>query len=444
LSLDAGGSIKNGRYSLLKKLGEGGKGIVFKARDTTLNRVVAVKVLKGAALTGEAYSRFMSEAQATAKLNHPNIVSIHDIGREGEQQFFVIEFIDGTSLRALMEAFPQGQCDVQTVLRIGTDVSTALRYAHAQRVLHRDIKPENIMITKEGITKLMDFGLAKMLGQPSYTQEGVIVGTVAYVAPEIALGKGADARSDLYSLGALLYQMVTGMQPFPGEDPVKVIFGHIHDRPVSPTKLNPKVPQPLADCIMRLLEKDPSSRYQSASDLLEALRGISEISLKGALEPPHEPSVLVPRPPLAVGEVQLIDRDEELGLLRAVVDGAVRGEGGIVFLYGEAGIGKTRLAREIGAYARLRGMQTLYGRCPALFAMGSVPPYALWSEAIKNYLEVCNLQQLYGVVGSYSSEVCKLVPQIKQKFGAIQELPPISPEQERDRLFEAVSQFITI
>jgi len=443
LSLDVGGHLQNGRYSLLKKLGEGGKGIVLKARDTALNRIVAIKVLKSAALTGEAYSRFMSEAQATAKLNHPNIVSIYDIGREGEQQFFVIEFIDGTSLRGLMEASPHGQCGVQMVLRIGMDVSNALRYAHAQGVLHRDIKPENIMVTKEGITKLMDFGLAKMLGQPSFTQEGVIVGTVAYVAPEIALGRGADARSDLYSLGAVLYEMATGRQPFPGEDPVKVIFGHIHDHPVSPTKLNPEVPQPLADCIMRLLEKDPVRRYQSVSDLLEALRGIAESSLKGAIEPPHEPSIIVPRPPLATGEVQLIDRAEELGLLRAAVDGAVRGEGGLVFLYGEAGIGKTRLAREIGAYAHIRGMQTLYGRCPALFRMDGVPPYTQWSEVIRNYLEACTPQQLYRVVGFFPSEVGKIVPQIKQKLGAIPELSPISPEQERDRLFEAVSQFIT-
>jgi tetratricopeptide (TPR) repeat protein len=444
LSLDAGGHLQNGRYSLLKKLGEGGKGVVFKAQDTALNRVVAVKVLKGAAMTGEAYSRFISEAQATAKLDHPNIVSIHDIGREGEQQFFVIEFIDGMSLRGLMEASPQGQCDVQTVLRIGMDVCNALRYAHSQGVLHRDIKPENIMITKDGITKLMDFGLAKMLGQPSYTQEGMIVGTVAYVAPEIALGKGADARSDLYSLGAVLYEMVTGRQPFLGEDPVKVLFGHIHDYPISPTKLNPKVPQPLVDCIMRLLEKDPASRYQSASDLLEVLRGIAESSLKEAIEPQHEPGVIVPSPrPLTTGEVQLIDRVEELSILMKAVDGAVRGEGGLVLLYGEAGIGKTRLAREIETYAHLRGMQALYGRCPALFTMGSVPPYALWSEAIKNYLEVCTPQQLYRVVGTYPSEVGKLVPHIKQRLGAFQELAPINPEHERDRLFEAVSQFIT-
>ena len=226
--------LQNGRYAILKKLGEGGKGIVYKARDTVLNRVVAIKMLKSAVPSEEAYSRFMREAQAVAKLNHPNIVSIYDIGKEDEKQFFVIEFVDGMSLRSLMGTYPEGKCDIQTVLRIGIDVCSALQYAHSQGVLHRDIKPENILITEEGTAKLMDFGLAKMLGQPSITQEGIIVGTVAYVAPEIALGKGADARSDLYSFGAVLYEMVTGKPPFPGEDPVKIIFSHIHDYPTSP------------------------------------------------------------------------------------------------------------------------------------------------------------------------------------------------------------------
>jgi serine/threonine protein kinase len=193
--------LQNGRYALLKKLGEGGKGLVYKARDTVLNRVVAVKILKSAVTSEEAYSRFMTEAQAVAKLNHPNIVSIHDIGKEDGKQFFVLEFVDGESLRDLMQTYPEGKCDIQTVLRIGMDVCSTLQYAHSEKVLHRDIKPENVMITKDGTAKLMDFGLAKMIGQPGVTQEGVIVGTVAYVAPEVALGKSVDARSDLYSLG---------------------------------------------------------------------------------------------------------------------------------------------------------------------------------------------------------------------------------------------------
>jgi len=436
--------LQNGRYAVLKRLGEGGKGVVYKARDTVLNRVVAVKMLKSEVLGEEAYSRFMREAQVVAKLNHPNIVSIYDIGKEDEKQFFVLEFVDGMSLRELLGTYPEGKCDIQTVLRTSMDVCSALQYAHSQGVLHRDVKPENILITQEGIAKLMDFGLAKMLGQPSVTQEGVIVGTVAYVAPEIALGKGADARSDLYSLGAVLYEALTGKPPFPGEEPVKIIFSHIHDYPVSPIRLNPKVPPALSDCIMRLLEKEPGKRYQSAEDLLKVLRGVAEEFLREVLAPVQKPIVVVPSPrPSAVKEVQLIDRVEELGLLREAVDKAVRGEGGLVFLYGEAGIGKTRLARELGAYARLRGMQVLYGRCPALFRMDGVPPYVLWKEVIKDYLETCTPEQLYRVIGFYPGEVSELVPELKQRFGAFPQSLPISPEHGRDRLFEAVSQFVT-
>jgi len=436
--------LQNGRYAVLKKLGEGGKGVVYKARDTVLNRIVAIKMLKSAVLGEEAYSRFMTEAQAVAKLNHPNIVSIHDIGKEDGKQFFVLEFVDGMSLRELMRTYPEGKCDFQTVLRMGMDICGALQYAHSQGVLHRDVKPENILVTEEGTAKLMDFGLAKMLGQPSITQEGIIVGTVAYVAPEIALGKNADARSDLYSFGAVLYEAVTGRPPFSGEDPVKIIFSHIHDYPVSPSRLNPKVPQSLAECIMKLLEKEPGKRYQSAEDLLKVLREIAEGFLREALVPSRKQGVTVPSPrPIVTKEVQLIDRVEEMRLLREAVDRAVRGEGGLAFLYGEAGIGKTRLTRELGAYACLRGMQVLYGRCPALFRMDGVPPYVLWSEVIKDYLQVCTPEQLYKVIGYYPGEVCKLVPEIKQKLGVIPQSLPISPEHERDRLFEAVSQFIT-
>jgi len=436
--------LQNGRYAVLKKLGEGGKGIVFKARDTALNRVVAIKMLKNPVTTGEAYTRFITEAQSVAKLNHPNIVSIYDIGKEDEKPFFVLEFVEGHDLRDLIETSLEGKCDIQTVLRIGVDVCNALQYAHSQGILHRDIKPENIKVAPEGVAKLMDFGLARMLGQPRQTQDGVIVGTVAYVAPEIALGKGADARSDLYSLGAVLYEAVTGKPPFPGEDPVKVIFSHIHDHPVSPDRLNPKLPHALAECIMKLLEKDPTERYQSAADLLRVLRDIAEEPLKKAMPSGQRPILVAPGA-RSVGrrEIQLIDRVEEMNRLREAVDGAVRGEGGLLFLRGEAGIGKTRLTRELGAYARLRGMNVLYGRCPSLLTMTGIPPYNLWSEVIRDYLQASTAEQLYRVIGFYPSEVSKLVPDLRQRLGAFPQSLPLDPEHERDRLFEAVSQFIT-
>jgi len=436
--------LQNDRYAILKKLGEGGKGVVFKARDTVLNRVVAIKMLKSAEVGEEAYSRFITEAQAVAKLNHPNIVSIHDIGKEDGKQFFVLEFVDGESLRGLMQTYPENKCDVQTVLRIGIDICSALKYAHSQKILHRDVKPENVMITKEGVAKLMDFGLAKMIGQPKVTQEGVIVGTVAYVAPEIALGKGADTRSDLYSFGAVLYEAVAGRPPFPGDDPIKVIFSHIHDHPVSPIKLNPKVPQALSDCIMKLLEKEPAKRYQSGEDLLRALREIAEEFAKETCVTSYKISVVAPGPRLiAAIETQLVDRVEEMSILREAVDRAVRGEGGLIFLCGEAGIGKTRLTRELGAYAHLRGVQVLYGRGFGLLGLNGVPPYVLWSEVVRDYLETCSQEQLHRVIGSYPAEIAKLVPELGQMLGAFPQSFPISPEYEQNRLFEAVSQFIT-
>ena len=158
----------------------------------------------------------------------------------------------------------------------------------------------------------------------------------------------------------------------------------------------------------------------------------------------RKPRVVVPSPrPTAVKEIQLIDRVEEMQVLRETVDKAVRGQGGVVFLYGEAGIGKTRLARELGAYARSQGMQVLSGRCPALFRMDGVPPYVLWEEVIRDYLEVCTPDQLFRVIGSYPIEVSKLVPELKQKLRTFPQSFPLSPEHSRDRLFEAVSQFVT-
>jgi serine/threonine protein kinase/tetratricopeptide (TPR) repeat protein len=433
--------LQNGRYAVLKKLGEGGKGIVYKARDTMLNRVVAIKMLKSAVTEGEAYSRFIIEAQAVAKLNHPNIVSIYDIGKEDSKQFFVLEFVDGQNFRDLMKTYPEGKCDIQVILRIGIDICSALQYAHSHGVLHRDIKPENVMITKEEIAKLMDFGLARILDQPGITHEDIIVGSVAYVAPENALGKMADARSDLYSLGAMLYEAFTGRPPFPGEDPVKVIFGHVHDYPIPVLRLNSRVPQALADCVMKLLEKEPERRYQTAKDLLEELKVVArqfseEISTRPSTSVPFCRSTMI-------GETHLIDRVKEMGAIREAIDRATRNEGSLVFLSGEAGIGKTRLTKEASAYAHLRGMRVLHGRYPALLNVDDVPPYVLWSEVIKEYVTTSTLEQLGRAIGPYPAEVCKVFPEIKQKLLAIPNSLPISQEHEQHRLFEAISQFIT-
>jgi len=395
-----------------------------------LDRVVAVKVLKSEVLSEEAYSRVMREARVVAKLDHPNIVSIHDIGKEGEKQFFVLAFVDGMNLRGLMGTFREGKCDLQTVLRIGIDVCGALQYAHSQGVLHRDIKPENILITEEGVAKLMDFGLAKALGGTRITKRGMIVGTPAYLPPEQALGKDSDQRSDIYSLGATLYHMATGRPPFPGDDPVKVIFSHINDIPMKPSRINPSIDAELEHIILKLLKKDPDERYQSAEKLKEALQSIGGVEERLAVAKPGvaiQPTVGLPSPE-PIWARPLVDRENELATLKSRLDDVLRGEGSLVFVTGEAGIGKTRLLMELKSYAKLRGALFIVGNC---YEEGAVPEYFRRSQP----------QLLHRVVGIYSAEIVKLVPEVASKLGMVPSLPSLSPEEERLRLFEAVTQF---
>jgi len=423
----------------LEKLGEGGRGIVYKARDTVLNRVVAIKMLKSEVLSEEAYSRVIREAQVVAKLNHPNIVSIYDIGREDGKQFFVLEFVDGMSLRGLMGTYREGRCDLQTVLRIGLDVCGALQYAHSQGVLHRDIKPENILITQEGVAKLMDFGLAKALGGTRITKRGMIVGTPAYLPPEQALGKDSDQRSDLYSLGATLYHMATGRPPFPGDDPVKMIFSHINDVTMKPSRIDPNIDAELERVILKLLRKDPDERYQSAGELKEALQSVGAVEERLVVAKPGlavRPTISLPSPE-PVWARSLVDREDELGILKGCLDGVLRGEGSLVFVTGEAGIGKTRLLMELKAYAKLRGALFLVGNC---YEEGAVP-YKPWVEIVREYLRRSQPELLYKVAGIYAAEIVKLVPEAASKLRAIPPLPYLGPEEERLRLFEAVTQF---
>jgi hypothetical protein len=434
-------SFQGGRYKVAKRLGEGGKGIVFKAEDTRLGRTVAIKVIKGEGLDQESFARFEQEAKATASLSHPNIVSIYDIGREGESHYLVLEFVDGPNLGGLIRSQSGGRCDATTTLTIVSQVCQALEYAHSRSILHRDIKPENIMITSAGLPKLMDFGLARALGGPNLTQRGVIVGTPAYLPPEQALGKHSDARSDLYSLGCVLYEMVTGRPPFHGDDPVKVIFSHINDLPVMPRKLAPEIPEAMEQVILKLLAKDPDQRYQSAGELLQALKSVKETPETGPVPagvPTEEKAperMPTPGPRWAQA---LADREQEMKTLRARLDAALRGEGGLVFITGEAGIGKTRLAYELRSYAKLRGAQCLIGKGGE--REGAVP-YQPWSAIIKEYVRWAPSLLVFKAVGAFAPELAKLVPELPEKLGAIPPSASTPGVQEHVRLYEAVAQF---
>ncbi|MBI3811293.1 MAG: protein kinase [Nitrospirae bacterium] len=260
----SGGSKE--RYKLSKKLGQGGMGVVYLAEDTILNRVVAYKVLPPSVRENpKVLENFLQEARVAAAINHPNIVTIYDTGSEGVEAYIVMEFVDGVSLKELLEKKPS--MPVNDLIAIAKQLCQGLEYAHNKNVIHRDIKPANIMLNKDNMIKIMDFGLAKILSESEAEGTGV-KGTPLYMSPEQIQGKRVDHRTDLYSLGCTLYRMAAGRPPFIEGD---VYYHHLHTPPAPPRSLNPQVPEKLNQIILKCLAKDPEQRYQRAKEILADL-----------------------------------------------------------------------------------------------------------------------------------------------------------------------------
>ncbi len=267
------GKILGSRYEIIKKIGGGGMAYVYKAKCSLLNRYVAIKVLKPEFIDDEEFvKRFRIEAQSAASLSHPNIVSIYDVGKEDNIHYIVMEYIDGTTLNEYIKN--NERLEWKEAVRIAIQICSAIKHAHKNYIIHRDIKPQNIMITNDGIAKVTDFGIARAATTTTITMVGSTVGSVHYFSPEQARGGYTDEKSDIYSLGIVLYEMVTGHPPFDGEAPVAVALKHLQNTPVPPINKNRDVPSGLNALIMKAIEKDLNTRYQSASNLLAALYGI--------------------------------------------------------------------------------------------------------------------------------------------------------------------------
>lgn len=264
------------RYEIDAVLGQGGMAKVFKGTDRVLGRTVAVKVLSPQFAGDHQFvSRFRREAQAAAALNHPNIVSVFDTGDQGDVHFIVMEYVEGRTLRDAIRQ--EGPILPERAVEITEEVARALAAAHEAGLVHRDVKPGNIMLTSDGSdAKVMDFGIARTTTGDTLTQTAAVLGTASYLSPEQAQGQPVDARTDIYSLGCVLYEMLTGRPPFTGDSPVSIAYKHVRENPVPPSRLNDDVTQSLEAVVMKMLAKNPTNRYQTAAELLEDLERVRQ------------------------------------------------------------------------------------------------------------------------------------------------------------------------
>ncbi len=273
------GRMLANRYEILEKIGNGGMATVYKAKCHVLNRFVAIKILKEEFITDiEFIKRFKSEAQTAASLTHPNIVSIYDVGNEGDVYYIVMELIQGKTLKEII--VEDGKLSWKWSVNIAIQIASALETAHKNSLIHRDIKPHNIIITEDGMAKVTDFGIAKAVSNSTITAFGTTIGSVHYFSPEHAKGGATDAKSDIYSLGIVMYEMLTGRVPFDADTPVSVALMQVQEEPIEPKKLNPQIPISVNNIILKAMQKDPMDRYQNATEML--------IDLSTALKRPDE------------------------------------------------------------------------------------------------------------------------------------------------------------
>lgn len=267
------GEILGGRYELLEPIGRGGMATIYRARDRRMNRMVAIKVLREVYSTDRKFiTRFKMEAEAASSLTHPNIIQVFDYGQSADSYYIVMELFQGTDLRRYLRA--HRILDIDQAVAIAHDVALGLGAAHRRQIVHRDVKPQNILVNGEGLVKLTDFGIASMytdLSAERLTTTGMTLGTVQYYAPEQAQGEIVKPAADVYALGIVMYEMLTGKPPFDGDTPVSVAVRHIQDLPEPPSHQNPKIPPGLEALILRCLEKDPNDRYPDGDALAEAL-----------------------------------------------------------------------------------------------------------------------------------------------------------------------------
>ncbi len=421
------GETLSDRYRLDEEIGRGGMGIVFRAWDVELERPVAVKVLSAQLEAGEARDRLFREARAAAALSHPHVVAVHDVGEHDHMPYFVMELVEGPSLR---DHKPES---LEEIIDVASQICDALTHAHEHGLVHRDLKPANVLLEDRAgspSVKLVDLGLAVRERGVHITRKGGIAGTVSYMAPEQALGREVDGRTDLYALGVMLYEFTTGRLPFDGDNPLAVLSQHLHAPVVPPSTYRADLPEHLEAAILRLLEKDPDDRFATAADVATVLTQSPE-----AAAVPAPAGVSAALGGLVRG--RMVGRDTEIEALRRSWSEAAAGRGGMVLVSGEPGSGKTRLARELIDYARITGGTVLSGGC---YELEAATPYLPFVEALRSWAHASSDDGLRSAAGDSGAELARLAPELASRIGPFPAGPKLSASEERLRLFDGIAR----
>ena len=430
-----------GRYEVRRFLGEGGTKRVFLAHDSLLDREVAFALIRTEVLGDTGRERFNREAQAMARLgDHPNIVQVFDLGLEmsGDgpgQPYIVTQYMAGGSVEDLLaggEPLP-----LERTLEIAIGICRGLEAAHRYGFVHRDVKGGNVWLTEDGTAKIGDFGIVVALDRTRITAEDAIfpVGTVNYMPPEQAVGGAITPQSDLYSLGILLYEMVTGRLPFVSDDPWAVVTQHLQTPPVAPSWHSKSCPPALENLILHLLAKLPGDRPASAFDVIVALELIDPQEVSAS----HTGTGANPLDRLARGIY--VGRQRELAQLRSVFDEAFAGHGSVAMIAGEPGVGKTRITQELATYARMRGAQVFWGRT---HESAGAPSYWPWVQIANEWGSSRTPEQMTSLGGAMPpdspSELSRIVPWLRDIVPEPAEIT--EPEFAQFRLFEAYTAFV--
>ncbi len=410
------GQTLSNRYDIKAELGRGGMGVVYRAFDPLLNRDVAIKLIPPTLLSAETEQRFQREAQLVAQMDHPAVVPIFDFGKFDGSLFFVMPVVQGTNLRWFER---EGSLTLGEVIDIGIQVAEALEYSHSRGVIHRDIKPENIMVVREDSdrvrVRIMDFGLARGASESRITKTGTIAGTLSYMSPEQVAATAVDHRSDIYSLGTVLYESLTGEPPFSGELQ-SILYRIVHEIPQSPRSQGADISEDLEAVILQCMTKDPAKRPQRAAEVAANLRRCQARLNKNDLGKSVvlTKTLMLPRVALS----PFIGREKEQAELQKRLNAAITGECQFVVVSGEPGVGKTRLLDEIENLARARKLLVLHGRT---IEQDGAFPYQGFCEAIQEYFRITDTSSSPDT----AAELSDLAPDLVSLFPMLTEISEI-------------------